>query len=280
MSLYRDTGVVLRTYKLGEADRIVVILTAAHGKVRAVAKGVRKTKSRFGSRLEPMSHVSLLMYEGRELDIVSQAESIDHFRTLRDDLDGMTRAMSLLEVIDQIAQDRHPSPPYQMLLGARAAGGRAQRPARAGVLPEALAAEGVGPESTPVCGAARRDRCRLRPEDGGTLCRVRRGVPISEALARASRSAATCYRSREAATPATHEWRCWPLSMEHHLERRLRSLVCSEGYSRWPSMMSAVFHVISPVRRSTSLAAPDKLVGAGEDNVFRDIIVAARVLPM
>ena len=55
MSLYRDHGVVLRTYKLGEADRIVVLMTAEHGKVRAVAKGVRKTKSRFGGRLEPLS---------------------------------------------------------------------------------------------------------------------------------------------------------------------------------------------------------------------------------
>ena len=55
--LYRDTGVVLRTYKLGEADRIVVLLTEQHGKVRAVAKGVRKTMSKFGARLEPLSHV-------------------------------------------------------------------------------------------------------------------------------------------------------------------------------------------------------------------------------
>ena len=76
MPLYRDRGVVLRTYKLGEADRIVSILTRGHGKVRAVAKGVRKTKSRFGGRLEPTSHVDLLLYEGRgELDIVSQAET-------------------------------------------------------------------------------------------------------------------------------------------------------------------------------------------------------------
>ena len=74
--LYRDTGVVLRTYKLGEADRIVVVLTEHHGKVRAVAKGVRKTMSKFGARLEPLSHVRLLMYQGRELDIVSQADGI------------------------------------------------------------------------------------------------------------------------------------------------------------------------------------------------------------
>ena len=75
--LYRDTGVVLRTYKLRESDRIVVFHTAEHGKVRAVAKGVRKTKSKFGARLEPMSHVRLLLYRGRELDIVSQAEAVE-----------------------------------------------------------------------------------------------------------------------------------------------------------------------------------------------------------
>ncbi len=86
MSLYRDRGVVLRTYKLGEADRIVVLLTSGHGKVRAVAKGVRRTKSRFGGRLEPLSHVELLLYEGRELDIVSQAEIIDPWRLLHEDL--------------------------------------------------------------------------------------------------------------------------------------------------------------------------------------------------
>ena len=62
--LYRDTAVVLRTYKLGEADRIVVLLTEHHGKVRAVAKGVRKTTSKFGARLEPLSHVRLLLVPG------------------------------------------------------------------------------------------------------------------------------------------------------------------------------------------------------------------------
>ena len=86
MALYRDEGVVLRTHKLGEADRIVVLVTRGRGKVRAVAKGVRKTKSRFGGRLEPASHVSLLCYEGRDLDTVTQAETIDLFPAIRDDL--------------------------------------------------------------------------------------------------------------------------------------------------------------------------------------------------
>ncbi|MBO0894657.1 MAG: DNA repair protein RecO, partial [Acidimicrobiales bacterium] len=67
--VYRDRGVVLRTIRLGEADRIVTLVTAGRGKVRAVAKGVRRTKSRFGARLEPTSHVSVQCWHGRELDV-------------------------------------------------------------------------------------------------------------------------------------------------------------------------------------------------------------------
>ena len=83
-TLYRDEAVVLRTYKLGEADRIVVLLTKGRGKVRAVAKGVRKTKSKFGARLEPTSHIQVQLYEGRELDIVTHSiggkETVDPAR--------------------------------------------------------------------------------------------------------------------------------------------------------------------------------------------------------
>jgi DNA repair protein RecO (recombination protein O) len=232
MSLYRDTGVVLRTYRLGEADRIVVILTAAHGKVRAVAKGVRKTKSRFGSRLEPMSHVSLLMYEGRELDIVSQAESIDYFRALRDDLDAMTSAMSVLEAVDQIAQDRHPSPRlYQMLLGAlrTLAAGPSALLVPAFYL-KLLAAEGLGPELD-VCVRCGSDAplVAFDLDEGGTLCRpCRRGVPISDdalQLVRRVLGGDLISVLNESASPATHEVQVLATrSMEHHLERRLRSV--------------------------------------------------------
>jgi len=64
MSLYQDEGVVLRTSKLAEADSIITVLTRDHGKIRAVAKGVRRTKSRFGARLEPLMRVDLLIAEG------------------------------------------------------------------------------------------------------------------------------------------------------------------------------------------------------------------------
>src|SRR5271167_4112856 len=105
MGLYREDAIVLRTYKLGEADRIVVLLTAGRGKVRAVAKGVRKTKSRIGGRLEPPGRVSLLIHEGRNLDVINQVESLDQYRPAREDLDRMTDALAMLEVVDQVAQE-------------------------------------------------------------------------------------------------------------------------------------------------------------------------------
>jgi hypothetical protein len=106
VGLYRDTAVVLRTHKLAEADRIVVLFTKEHGKVRAVAKGVRKTKSRIGGRLEPLTHAALLVYEGRgELQTISQADAMEHFRPIRDDLQLLTRGLSLLEVVDQVTHE-------------------------------------------------------------------------------------------------------------------------------------------------------------------------------
>ncbi|MEE2767689.1 MAG: DNA repair protein RecO [Actinomycetota bacterium] len=120
MSLYRAQGVVLRTWRLGEADRIVVILTAEKGKVRAVAKGVRKTRSKFGGRLEPTSHVALQLFSGRgELDIVTQAETVDRFEGLRLDPDRFSEASAMLEIADIVAPDWDPDRRrYQMLLGA------------------------------------------------------------------------------------------------------------------------------------------------------------------
>ncbi len=124
--LYRDQGVVLRTIKLGEADRIVTFLTQGHGKVRAVAKGVRKSGSRFGARLEPTSHVAIQCYRGRELDVVTQVETIDANRRLRESYAGITHAVPMLEAVDQVAQEQEPTPAmYRMLVGRAADAERA-----------------------------------------------------------------------------------------------------------------------------------------------------------
>ena len=121
MSLYRDEGVVLRTQKLGEADRIVTLLTRRHGRVRAVAKGVRRTKSKFGASVEPFSHVDLQLYAGRELDIVTQAEILSPYgATLAADYAGWTAASAIVETTERLtAEEREPSLRlYLLLVGA------------------------------------------------------------------------------------------------------------------------------------------------------------------
>jgi DNA repair protein RecO (recombination protein O) len=236
VGLYRDTGVVVRTYRLAEADRIVVLLTRDHGKVRAVAKGVRKTKSRFGARLEPLSHVSLLMHEGRSLDVVSQAETIDGVGPLLHDLDRLTQGLALVEAVDQITMERDPVPEmYRMLVGALRT--LESRPAPL-VVPafywKLLALEGVRPELD-VCVRCGADEplVALDLEEGGVLCRAcRRGRPLSDDGLRVlrmilgGRLAAALDETGPVVGEVTH---LATEALEHHLERRLRAVAMFES---------------------------------------------------
>jgi DNA repair protein RecO (recombination protein O) len=120
-ALYRDEGIVLRTQKLGEADRIITVLTRRHGKVRAVAKGVRRTKSKFGARLEPFSHVDLQLYTGRNLDIVNQAESIRSYgQAVAAHYPAYTAGTAVLETAERLtAEEREPALRlYLLVVGA------------------------------------------------------------------------------------------------------------------------------------------------------------------
>jgi DNA repair protein RecO (recombination protein O) len=106
MPLYKEQGIVLRSIKLGEADKIVSIQTQGAGKIRAVAKGIRKTTSRFGARLEPFTHVSLMLYRGTSsLDTVTQAEILSPFRAVRADLDLIAAGEAMLEAVDKVAEE-------------------------------------------------------------------------------------------------------------------------------------------------------------------------------
>lgn len=122
MSLYRDEGVVLRTSKLGEADRIITILTRGHGKIRAVAKGVRRTKSRFGARLEPFMRVDVLIAEGRSLDVglPSLKRVAAYGASIAADYAAYEAANVIVETIDKIASTEHEQLPnqYRLLIGA------------------------------------------------------------------------------------------------------------------------------------------------------------------
>ena len=118
MPLYRDEAVVLRTHKLGEADRIVTMLSRQHGKIRAVAKGVRRTASKFGSRLEPFMVVDVQLYEGRTLDIVTQAESIGSYGAeIAGDYASYTAANAMVETTDRVTDDSGSLQQYLLLVG-------------------------------------------------------------------------------------------------------------------------------------------------------------------
>lgn len=130
MALYREQGLILRTYKLGETDRILHLLTQGRGKVRAVAKGVRRPGSKFGGRLEPYSHVDLQLYEGRNLDIVNQAELITPFDAVRADFVLSACGSAMVEAADRVAQEGERSTQLFLLLldGLRTLGARPYRP--------------------------------------------------------------------------------------------------------------------------------------------------------
>jgi DNA repair protein RecO (recombination protein O) len=109
MAIRHDQGIVLRSYPFGEADRVVVLLSPNQGKIRTVAKGVRKTKSRFGGRLEPFTHVDLVLYEGRNLDTITQVAVLEPFPRLRADLQAVLAAGTMVEAADAVAQEDEPA---------------------------------------------------------------------------------------------------------------------------------------------------------------------------
>lgn len=117
MSLYRDEAIVLRTQKLGEADRIVTMLTRDHGRIRGVAKGVRRTKSKFGARLEPGSHVDIQLYVGKTFDTVTQVEAIMNYgEIISHDYQRWTIASAILETAERFTSQEHEPALQEFLL--------------------------------------------------------------------------------------------------------------------------------------------------------------------
>ena len=118
MPTYRDEAVIIRTHKLGEADRIVTMLSRYHGLVRAVAKGVRRTTSKFGSRLEPFMVVDVQLHEGRTLDTVSQVETLNAYGgKIIEDYPAFTAATAMVETAEKLAGGETSPQQYLLLLG-------------------------------------------------------------------------------------------------------------------------------------------------------------------
>jgi DNA repair protein RecO (recombination protein O) len=241
--LYRDQGVVIRTIKLGETDRIVTLFTRANGRIRAVAKGVRKPGSRFGAWLEPASHVALQCYRGRELDVITQVETIDANRALREHYGSLTHAVSMLEAVDQVAPEREPNPAiYRMLTNALQTLAREPSPlVSAAFFWKLLSLEGFHPmlDTCARCGEGddattngEHALVAFDLEEGGTICRscARGGgrpvTPDGLDLLRRMLGGGLNGVLAETPGPAAHEIEHLGVrALEHHVERRMRSTV-------------------------------------------------------
>lgn len=245
LPLYRDEALVLRTHKLGEADRVIVLLTRAHGQVRAVAKGVRRTTSRFGARLEPFSLIDVQLHRGRSLDVVTQVETISPFaRTIMSDYSAFTCASTMVETAERLTEDDPDldtaDTPQQFLLlyGALSALSR-RRHAPGAVLDSyllrALALAGWAPSCFDCarCGAPG-PHTSFHVQAGGAVCPACRpagsvevsrdamvllGSLLSGDWALADQAA---LRERAQASSLVSAYLTW------HLERRLRSLALVE----------------------------------------------------
>lgn len=186
MPTYRDQAVVLRTRPLGEADRIVTSLTATSGKVRAVAKGVRRTSSKFGGRLEPFNHIDAQFARGRgSLDVVAQVETLHTFGFGRDYPD-FTAAQVLVEACDQLVAEEHQPAPrqFRLILGALRALDEPMdgRPAGAVVdsyLLRALAVGGYEMAVARCAGCAEPDPGWFSARQGGLICEACRLGPVT-----------------------------------------------------------------------------------------------------
>src|SRR5438094_8476086 len=114
---YKTEAIVLRSFRLREADRIVHLYTATHGRVGAVVKGVRRTKSRFGGRLEPFFRVRLVLCEGRgELDTVTQAEAVEWYPRLRSEGRALHAAGAACESVLRLFGEQAANPAAYNLL--------------------------------------------------------------------------------------------------------------------------------------------------------------------
>ncbi len=237
MSLYRDSAVVLRVQKLGEADRIITLLTRRYGKVRAVAKGVRRTTSRFGARVEPFCHVDVQLYTGRTLDVITQVQTVDAFGVhIVDDYQRYTAACAVLETVDRLAAEE--GEPvlrlYLLVIGAlRALSGRERDPSLVldAFLLRGMSYAGWSPALTECarCGAPG-PHAAFSVAAGGAVCIGCRPagsarpspltLPLLEALlhgdwTEAEASSAPVRREGSGLVAAHLQW---------HMERQLRSL--------------------------------------------------------
>jgi DNA repair protein RecO (recombination protein O) len=256
--LYRTDAIVLRRRDLGEADRVLTLYSPTIGKFGAIAKGVRRPKSRIGGHVELFTHVNVLVAQGRNLDIITQAATVRPFRAIRDDLWRAAYAAYAVELVDRFTEERLESAPvFELLRDVLEHIDSLPTAGQAGVVREA-AAGSAAPVSMELCArnfevrllgylgyAPELHHCiacgqrlapegnRFSPEEGGVLCgacsSLRPNVrPLSanaiKALRLMSREPFGIFRRLQLAADVSQEVELVLRShINHHLEKQLRT---------------------------------------------------------
>ncbi|MGW8483619.1 DNA repair protein RecO [Microbacterium sp. NPDC055903] len=240
MPTYRDEAVILRTHKLGEADRIVTMLSRRHGKIRAVAKGVRRTSSKFGARLEPFMVADVQLYQGRSLDIVQQAESLGSYGTdIAVHYDRFTSASAMVETADRLSDAEATADQYLLLVGGLRALSRGEHAPRSildSYLLRVMALSGWAPSLSDCA------RCGRPGPHSGFVAQLGGAVCADDAPAGSPRIAASAlallrallageWEIIDAAPPADAAAASGVIAAyaQWHLERGIRSLAHLEG---------------------------------------------------
>jgi len=179
--LHHTEAIVLKRHDFGEADRILTLYTPDRGKQRAIAKGVRRIASRKAGHVELFVHAGVLLAEGRSLHVLTQADTIDSFRGLRDDLTRTSYAYHVAEILDRFVEEDMASPPtFQLLRGTFGALAAADQPSLVARYFEVrlLGLMGYRPELF-HCASCRAElqseRNAFSPEAGGVVCPACRG---------------------------------------------------------------------------------------------------------
>jgi DNA repair protein RecO (recombination protein O) len=229
---------VLRKLDYGEADRIFTLLTAAHGKVGAIAKGVRRPESKLGPPLELYSHVDVLLAKGRgELDVVAQVSRLPGYR-IEGDVSVMAHAALIAELAERVCEDRHPvDGVYEMTVSALDELSRETDPRRASAwfLMTALDLLGYAPQLL-ACASCERPlsprAAPFSPDAGGFLCercafQSMEAVPLAAIKVlrlMAAGDLATYRRLKLDSSLMNSIDAVLQAQLEHHLDRRLKSL--------------------------------------------------------
>lgn len=237
--VYRTEAVVLRRGDLGEADRLLTVYSPTYGKLRLVAKGVRRPTSRKAGHLEPLTRVELLLAKGRELDVITQAQALQTYPLPAGDLERLGYAFYAVELLDRFSvADGEARRPYRLLIDTleRLSAGVEAAPAIRHFELELLDLSGFRPELFRCVGCS----AEIRPEaqffsaeGGGVLCpscgaQGRDALPVSLAALRlvrhyqrSSYAASASVRVRPEVMQEVE--RLLQVYLSHLLERRLNT---------------------------------------------------------